>query len=105
VVNFNFFEWIRQGVKESVLLAFPTPLATWVRLARETTSVSGSASSRRLRRACQLLPPVHTTSIAPRRKKLGDRWETSKPPPRRSSKRKSKAWREETLMRSAGASP
>ena len=71
MVNFNFFEWIRQGVKQSVLLGVSDAVG------HLGTPREGDDVSQRLLAFVQetpapaALPPVHTTSIAPRRKKLG----------------------------------
>jgi hypothetical protein len=71
VVNFNFFEWIRQGVKQSVLLGVSDAVG------HLGTPREGDDVSQRLLAFVQeapspaALPPVHSTGITPRRKKLG----------------------------------
>ncbi len=71
MVNFNFFEWIRQGVKQSVLLGVSDAVG------HLGTPREGDDVSQRLLSFVQespvpaALPPVHTAGIALRRKKLG----------------------------------
>ncbi len=71
MVNFNFFEWIRQGVKQSVLLGVSDAVG------HLGTPRVGDDVSQRLLSFVQesplpaALPPVHPTGLAPRRKKLG----------------------------------
>jgi hypothetical protein len=71
VVNFNFFEWIRQGVKQSVLLGVSDAVG------HLGTPREGDDVGQRLLSFVQespvpaALPPIHTAGIAPRRKKLG----------------------------------
>ena len=91
MVNFNFFEWIRQGVKQSVLLGVSDAVGHWVRLARGTTSASGSCPlSRRPPAPVPCLPFIRQASPPDARSSAAP-WETSRPPRRESSKRKSRA--------------
>ena len=70
-MNFNFFEWIRQGVKESVLLGVSDAVGH-LGTPRENDDVS-----QRLLSFIQdsetpaALPPARQIGITPKRKKLG----------------------------------